>query len=980
MVYAYPIHSLLPVYPPNWKVVYNVGRLQVLVVLTSIELLTFNITSMKSTYRIPVPKFTRALTWVSLLAFAGSAVNGAGLLNRTEYDFHNEGMHVSHFPAQEGWTINAADRDPAKVVVTQFGLDYQVPSGALVDGGTRALKLAGDTSASGQAMNNWLTYQVAAGSPIATSGPVYFAVTVEAETEGIATDPQELFLRLNGTWGLYVAVKSFADVIEITGANTPYTFDAATSYRIVGRLDVTGGTITAMKIWVNPDIGDETNPATVENLSLSVPLASLGSPLELRSQKAVTYVDDLQFADSWDAVVPPLPADPGNLVVTVPADNDLVTPGYQIPGGTVVIEVGGSDYVPDTPLAPGTPVTFKMTPDTDYVLTGWRGPVKDPTDRGSVNATSNVLGVSVDRSDFTYLGTPILPGNTKTLVVPIYSPINLRPRFEFYLPGDVRLRFSHNTGPRFRIRDGSNSTIRDRSIFAPNEIINIDTIGISSIFNWGQWLGALAAETAKKTSNLEIGVDLVGVADPDIPGINVVDVECELYIQLLDSTTWATVAEIDPLDPAPNNVEYEANNVGEGEIVPLCVFNAIIAEKAPLGLAGVLDYETLLGDSRSLFLDPRASGLPTPLPPVSSLVRDGGGAFDKANSVRNASRKMIMNLGPDDQNPINQVTVETGEQWLIENWDRDDPTAYPSENGPAGFLNWGENYYTDGNTISFFRFTGGDSGRIPVSGDVYTESCTSYSYAFDPADKVVMAGAVFICRDNFQDENPNNVPTLWANAVYDDGSTSVTAFSTNRDRFPTGERDHFFGFEAPSGKYITRLQIWARGQNARAFSRGEDLAVVLEGSSDYLVTASSINPTYGTVTGGGVIVADGGTTTLTAVPGSAPFLGWVYSCEPCAIISTDLSFDVNVYGTTQVKAVFDPHPAIFGQAASVAAPDLNLDFFGFPEFNYTVEKSTDLIEWAPASVYSGAGATITHTETLGAAPDQVYVRVNYCAK
>lgn len=893
----------------------------------------------------PTTTYRRTLTRFAvfgLLALASQAAQA-----RPGYVFDNEAMYPTQFPSLDGYTIHPDDR-VGKVEITRYGLDYQVSGGALINGGTRSLRLIGNTNASGLSMNRWLTY--VADGPIATSGPLYFAFTMEAETLGIATDPHEFFFRLDAGWSAYVAMKLFANIIELPGgATAPITGTAGETYLVVGRVDVDGsGNMTGLNAWVNPAQGDEASP----DVSIVLPGTAHISAIDrfdMRSQKAVTIVDELKFADTWDAVVPPIPADPGDLVVTLPADSDAVTPGYQVLGGTLFVEVGGFDYVAATPLAPGTEVTFRMIPDTlnSYVLTGWRG-YKGPRDSYQPFR---------DFADASILDTP--SSVEVVLTIPIYSPLNIRPIFEF---GDYRLVFSPTQPTTYRLRT-TGTTNRLRTLFDSGETLNIRGIpAAASVYQFGEWLSpaGLAALTTDQSPTLTVGAGVLA-------GTTTI-VEIRSNFAVLDYMTLGTSDVIGANLTEPtilNGIEYEANNLGGGNSVPLCVMQAVVSEKAPLGLAGVADYETLIGDSGTLFLDPSPAA-DTPIPGPLVLARDGAGAFDSANSVLGPTRNMRLQIG------AGEINVETGLYWYTEN-------GLATEDGPAPASGLNDNnYWYDGSFYGPFQLTGNPSGRVPVSGDMVLGNTTSYEWAFNAADKVVMAGAVYLSRDNFQHHNPDDNVTLWAKATYDDGTTSATLWS-NKLQQSSGGADHFFGFESPAGKYITSLHIWCRGRSGRAFTSCDDLVVVLEDSLDnYTVSAASNNNAYGTVSGGGS-VADGGSTVLTATPVSAPFMGWVHACNPCVIISTDTSLDVSVHGTLSIKGVFDPHPAVFSADVQPVAPDLQLQWFGYPEFNYTVETSEDLINWAPAADVSGAGAMETYLEPFNP-PTPLFMRVGYCPK
>ncbi len=885
-------------------------------------------TSMKSTYP---PRTTnrsstvlRLFAWVACLALGGSALSA-----RQAYVFDNEGLYPTQFPSADGWTIASADR-VGKVEVTRYGLDYQIDGGAFLNGGVRALRLKGALNPN--AMNNYLTYN--ASGPIATTGPLYFRFTMEAESLGISTDKHELFLRLNSDWNHYVAVKLYDGKLELPGAQADITGAAGVTYLVVVRIDTDGsGNITAMHAWFNPAREDSASPDLSITRPGTVPLANL-TRIELRSQKTVTVVDELKFGTSWDDVVPPVPSNPGNLIVTLPTDIDPNTPGYQITGGTLFVEVGGADYVANTPLSPGTEVTFRMIPDTanDYVLTGWRG-YKGPRDSWQPFH---------DFTDATILGTP--SDTEVSLVIPIYAPLNIRPIFEF---GDYRMVYVPNGGTLFRVTTpGGASGNRLRTLFDAGETVVFRAIGLAN-YDFGAWISPAGVSSTDTTPNLTVGSGVLSGS--------VTNIEARRNFAVLD---YMALGVVDLIGPNTNGIEFEADNLGAAGSVPLSVMRSIVAEKYPQGLAGVINFETLVGDSGTLLYDPSPAN-DTPVPGPLVLNRDAQGKYTATGTFLRGTYKVRAQIGSA------QIDVAPGPKYYTELSGAAYLATAAGPGVPAPVID--NNYWYDGGAIGPFTLSGNPSARAPVSGDVAHGLVTSYDYVFKASDKVVMAGVVYLSRNDFQHNNPDGLERLWAQAHYSNGSSSAVLRSTKL-RQSAGLHDHFFGFESPAGAYITSIRVWCRGSNNRAFTSADDLVIVLEGSNNYTVTGAPINPVFGSVVGGGV-VQDGGTAILTAIPApGATFVGWAYAGDPnAAILGIDLAITVPVHGSKSLKALFE-HPSFAVQEVESVGGNVGIEWYGLSGFKYRVKKSDDLNTWQATSTspYLGADANLSHTEPLPA--------------
>ena len=807
--------------------------------------------------------------WIDELVFgdAWGDVVPRGL-NR---DFDSEALSAGHFPSQDGWMIDEANRTGGFVEVTGYGLDYQVPEGAPIDGGTKAIALNGAPSPS---QDEWLTNEV--DTPAAGVSDLYFGMTFEADTIGVPDDPHELFLRLDG-WGAYVAVKLQEGLLEVSGADAVSFAEAGTealagvTHRVVGKLGVDeDGFITSISAWLNPEPGDLGTPVVEGTLDGSVNVSEI-TTIELRSQKTRTVIDDLVFGTSWNQVVPPLPADPGDLVVSLPADADETAEGVQLIGGTLFVEVDGAAYEAETILPIGTEVTFRAVPDTanDYVLTGfqgWKGP------RGSVQPL-------FDFKDASFLAEPVDTELAFTLT--ITEPLSIEPIFEF---GEHRIVFSEEMPFRgYRIRLDGSSPNELRTLFDTGEEVSIRAINRVdyTVVGWSGELESVEGGTANLVAGTGVFVDELFV-------------KAEADMNVRESLILGTADVIDPKD----GVEFEATELGAAGSVPLDVMNAVVAAKAPQGLAGVADFETLLG-AGDLLYDPSPNADTTV--PELELVRDeDGNALGSESTLQNAA-SLLLEIGEA------QVRVRPGPQGYVEAGGRDN---LADASGPGAPSVGDELRYFDGEFLGHFSLSPNPgSNRTPTSGDVVLGGMTSWDFAFEAADKVTMSGIVYLSRGNFQHTNEDGSVTLWAQARYSDGSVSTLLSSDKLDApgFGSGggeKWDHFFGFEAPAGSYLTGIHVWHRGGNNRSFTNMDDLVVVLEGEESYTVAAASSDEAAGTVTGGGDF-ADGTVAGLSAEAiGTSVFSHWSYELAPDVVIGTDPSLNLVVHGPVSVIGNF----------------------------------------------------------------------------
>ena len=159
----------------------------------------------------------------------------------------------------------------------------------------------------------------------------------------------------------------------------------------------------------------------------------------------------------------------------------------------------------------------------------------------------------------------------------------------------------------------------------------------------------------------------------------------------------------------------------------------------------------------------------------------------------------------------------------------------------------GPNWYFEGDAVSPYKgkheaaFDGtGPSGPdrtnydevffMDPSGGVLGLT-TSYDLDFDPADMIGIVGFGILNWDgNFQSQQDlskayANYPNLHAIATFTNGVDTVTQMAVGLTSVNEGN-DYYFGFEAPAGYSLDRVQAYAIGNNSRVFIDMDDLGFV----------------------------------------------------------------------------------------------------------------------------------------------------------
>jgi len=110
---------------------------------------------------------------------------------------------------------------------------------------------------------------------------------------------------------------------------------------------------------------------------------------------------------------------------------------------------------------------------------------------------------------------------------------------------------------------------------------------------------------------------------------------------------------------------------------------------------------------------------------------------------------------------------------------------------------------------------------------------TRYELNFDPADKLVKVGVVYVNWNNFQSHRATkpypDKPNVRMSAVFTNGSEERVLLSTGLTEQTADPYNTFFGFEAPEpGWYLARLELFTIGNNARLWAGIDDLALIME--------------------------------------------------------------------------------------------------------------------------------------------------------
>ncbi|MEQ8846792.1 PEP-CTERM sorting domain-containing protein [Botrimarina sp.] len=163
------------------------------------------------------------------------------------------------------------------------------------------------------------------------------------------------------------------------------------------------------------------------------------------------------------------------------------------------------------------------------------------------------------------------------------------------------------------------------------------------------------------------------------------------------------------------------------------------------------------------------------------------------------------------------------------------------------FVERGPNWYFEGGAVTPYRgrATGDFDGTGPSGPDrlnfdevffVREEASgtlgqtTSWDLDFDPADQVTTVGWTMLNYNNFQ-STPDGIaaggyPPVHGRATFTNGVDSVTHMAIAQAAQVEDGFDHYFGFQAPEGYFLDRIEAYQIGNNSRAFPGLDDLGFV----------------------------------------------------------------------------------------------------------------------------------------------------------
>lgn len=230
-----------------------------------------------------------------------------------------------------------------------------------------------------------------------------------------------------------------------------------------------------------------------------------------------------------------------------------------------------------------------------------------------------------------------------------------------------------------------------------------------------------------------------------------------------------------------------------GNTITLAAFQSAVAAAHASGLGGVIDLD-----------NPTFSGtFQEPDPDIGATTT---GDFAK-NLVANFNGKFItITEGPNNYTEGQGVPYRGRETGL--------------SSGPGFQFSDFQGPQPDPAEHRFFKI---------VNGTI--REATAYDLDFDPDDKIVTIGFNYGNWNEFQSFQqvtsitPLNVlPNIRVTATFSDGSIQEAVAFTSQSN-----NTIFFGFEAPEGAYLDRLEYFAVGNTWRIFSRIQDLGFIVEG-------------------------------------------------------------------------------------------------------------------------------------------------------
>jgi hypothetical protein len=128
----------------------------------------------------------------------------------------------------------------------------------------------------------------------------------------------------------------------------------------------------------------------------------------------------------------------------------------------------------------------------------------------------------------------------------------------------------------------------------------------------------------------------------------------------------------------------------------------------------------------------------------------------------------------------------------------------------------------------------GASANAPSCGQVLSNS-TSYEFEFNPEDRLVKVGISYRIYVNFQSHRATkpypNKPNVRVRATFTNGSDEMQVMTTGFTYESAGANGNntFFGIGQPAaGYFLSSLELWSIGNNARVWAALDDLAVIAD--------------------------------------------------------------------------------------------------------------------------------------------------------
>ncbi|MCC5806437.1 MAG: immunoglobulin domain-containing protein [Opitutales bacterium] len=739
------------------------------------------------------------------------------------HDFQN--LHLGPADGQGDWTYAAGAPLPQDgVLIAPGGLYWIGEDDGILTGGTQYLRTRAGLDGNGR-MSNWLSLG-GAGSP----GSVYvrFLLRMDERPSGIfGLEDYEMFFGFaagtGGPWDAYAGLKIPATgdnrtgTLETTGSGGPHPNEKLVlgeTLLLVTRYDVDSeGALTGMHVWVNPAAVDAESP------DLSVPFDEPGVILSeldrfnISGRNMPMALDNLVFADEWEEVVPP------------PHDGTPRPPVVLLPPASPEGEIG--EILELSPLVwdePGNPVTgYQWVANNTITIPADLGGTVDPLvfQVWTSTAANNPVRLAAQSPERTGALLRVLVSNaTGTTTTPnvrireTQTPeppeITRQPRDTSFMEGDtVRIsvqvfslidltyQWFFNDSPLPGATDATlilpGVTEADAGTYyveVTNDLGTERSADAALTFDDGSFPADFRVLRLERSAELGGNIAATGQADDQTGG------------------------DLSPHDPAEEPPTIAS--------IPVETFNTRIGQAYAEGRGGVFDFAfdkaTLLSGRP---LTPEEEGAEQ-VGAIKGLRLDLGlSEIEVVPIVRDMGVEGF--AGRDTLLPPNFL-VPTGllPRYPPEGGDPNSATISRPNEGPPDFYHPGHDLGT----------------ALPSSPEFALAASTHLKLVFDPADKVELAGFVFVNRDYFQSHRETKAypdkPNVRAAARFSKGTDIVTLISTGTTRQPGGVGyNTFFGFESPGeGYYLIDLETWALGNNFRCHFSIDDLAVAVAGGGD----------------------------------------------------------------------------------------------------------------------------------------------------